>query len=151
AGGTRHRQRVQALPTAAGQHRGREQRGGQSLRAMAGHDPSPFGAIIPGRPPPGSVVAKAGRIQSSLKVNSLGRAEAPTNRFSPSGAKLYCRFLTIGARYWTHHLADSSAPRREAACTAPQMKSIGLAKLLIISAPLRALCAGWYTLARLAI
>ena len=37
----------------------------------------------------------------------------------------------IGAKYCTHSFEDCSAPRREAACTAPHRKLIGLAKLLI--------------------
>src|ERR1700738_3537028 len=42
---------------------------------------------------------RCGLSRSSLKVISFGRADAPTNGLIPSGGKLYCRFLMIGARY----------------------------------------------------
>ena len=68
-----------------------------------------------------------------LAVGDLVRPRGGTDEevLKTIGGKLYWRFLMIGARYCTQSFADCSAPNRDAACTAPQMKVIGLAKLLM--------------------
>ena len=58
-----------------------------------------------------------------LAVGDLVRPRrAPDEQvLTPSGGKLYWRFLMIGARYCTHSFADCSAPSRDAAWIALQM------------------------------